>query len=338
MMSDHNDSPPVREREHGVESEPLDRLFRFAGRRPAAPEHVVQEVKRVTRPAWQAKVQAVAQARRRRRLWTLAAAVLLVSAGLLLLRLSPAPVAPARVATVELTAGTVGASSAAGGVTIGTELDAGSVIETGAGSFATLRLAGGTSARLDAGTVLRLASASALELERGAVYLDTGTVAGTTLEVVTPYGVARDIGTQFEVRVLEGALEIRVREGEVELDLGTAAHTAAAGVGLTLAGGEVVRETIPPHGPAWGWILQTSPPFELDGRTLGEFLDWVSRETGWQILFADAGLEREVRDTVVRGSITGVRPDQALDLVLPSSGLRYRLEDGTAVIEQAGTG
>ena len=235
-------------------------------------------------------------------------------------------------------AGEVGAGS--GGATTGAGLDAGSTVETGPESFATLRLAGGASARLDAGTVLRLASATALELERGAVYLDTGSAPGAAaLEVATRYGVARDIGTRFEVRLLDDALRVQVREGEVEVDLGAATRRAGAGGALQIgADGTVTREDVSAYGSSWGWILRTSPPFDLEGRTLGEFLDWVARETGWHVRFADPALEREVAGLVGHGSIAGTRADQAPDLVLPGFGLRHRIEDGTLWIEQAGTG
>ncbi len=323
--------------------ETLSRLLHVAGPRQDAPASFVAEVKRVTRPAWRSKVRAVARARRRRRAWTLAAAAaLLVSAGFLLWRLAPglapASSAPVRIATVEVAVGAVTFDGGAGAP--GTGVEAGSKIETGPGGRLTLRLASGASARLDGGTVLRLESASALELRRGAVYLDTGPAAPVAaLEVSTPYGVARDVGTQFEVRLLEAALRVQVREGEVEVDLGEASHVADAGTALEVGAGDVVtREDVPAHGPAWGWILGTSPPFELEGRTLGELLEWVARETGWRPRFADPDLEREVTTTVLHGSIAGVRPDQAPDLVLPSTGLRHRVEDGTLWIETAGAG
>ncbi len=337
-MRDEDLDDRAREPEDG---EPLSRLLHLAGPRPAAPDRVVAEVKRVTYPAWRSKVRAVARTRRRRRAWMLAAAAaLVVSAGFLLWRLpsmpSPAAGVPVRVATVEVAAGAVTAGGA--GLVAGAEIGAGSEIETGPGGRSTLRLAGGASLRLDTGTVLRLESTTALTLERGAVYLDTGSAPpAAAFQVTTPYGVARDVGTQFEVRLLDDALRVQVREGRVEVDLGGRPHVAPAGTALRVdAGGGVHRQEIPAHGPAWSWILRASPPFELEGRTLGEFLEWVARETGWRPRFPDPDLEREVAGTVVHGSLAGVRPDQAPDLVLPSSGLRYRIEDGTMVIEQAG--
>ncbi len=353
------DRPEARDPANAGAPEPaadesLSRLFHFTGPRPAAPAEMVAEVKRLTRPAWQAKVRAVARRRRRRRRWTMAAAaVLILSAAGALHRLAPgprtngtsSPGAASWVAEVQVSAGVVDlyqggshTATAAGTPAAGTMIAAGSVIETGPRGLATLRLAGGTSARLDAGTVLRLATASALEIERGALYLDTGAApVGARLEVTTPYGVARDVGTQFEVRLLEDALRIQVREGEVEVDLGEESYAAGAGTALSIgAGGAVTSEQVPAHGPAWSWILNTPVPFELEGRTLGEFLEWLTRETGWRPHFSDPSLEQEVMGTALHGSIAGVRPDQAPDLVLPSSGLRYRVEDGTMLIEEAG--
>ncbi len=322
------------------EVETMRRLLHHAGPRQEAPAHVVAEIKQATYPAWQSKVRAVAQARRRRRLLILAAAALLAIAAALW-RLTPQMFPPGeppvRVATIETMAGDVTAGGV-GDLVPGTELDSGSTIETGASSHLTLRLTSGTSARLDEQTVLQLTSANILELERGAVYLDTGHGPDSpSLTVSTRYGVARDIGTQFEVRLLAEALRIQVREGEVDVELGAASYSVDAGDTLTVdADGTVHRDDVSAHDPSWAWILQTSPPFELEGRTLGEFLDWVTRETGWQTRFADPALEREITGTLAHGSIAGFRPDQALDLVLPGYGLRYALKDGILVIEQAG--
>ncbi len=342
-MADVKDQPRASGPDSGdrgpdTSGEPLGRLLHFAGRRPAAPARVVAEIKRTTYPAWQAKIRAVARARRRRRTWSLAAAaVLLIGVGLTWWRLAPGSPPAVRVARVEAAAGAGAGGWQAGGVTAGARLDAGSVIETGPGGFASLRLAGGTSARLDAGTVVRLDTATTLALDRGAVYLDTeSATSGSVLEVVTPHGVARDIGTQFEVRLFEDGLKIQVREGDVEVDLDGAVHAAGAGTALTVGTGGVTRDAVPAHGSAWEWVLRTSPPFELEGRTLGELLHWVSRETGWRVRFADPGLEREIADTVAHGSIGDARADQVPDLVLPGFGLRHRREDGVLWIEQAG--
>ncbi len=316
----------------------VGRLLDFAGPRQQAPADLLAEVKRRAHPVWQAKVEAHARTRRRRDRfrWLAAAAVLLVGAGMLNWQRgqdvrTAAAVFVARVETV-LDAGRVGS----GGLAVGDRLEAGSGVETAAGGRAALRLASGASLRLDGATLVRLESPTVLVLQRGAVYLDSGPAGGGGLEVRTPFGVARDVGTQFEVRLGGGALQVRVREGEVELEVEDTSHRVAAGGAISVASdGTVELEDISGYGPEWRWVLAAAPSFDAEGRTLGELLDWVARETGWRPRFAEPELEREARATKLHGSVAGLAPDQVPDLVLPSSGLQYRLEDGILLIERA---
>ncbi len=326
----------------GSTDDPALRWLQLAGPRPDAPRRALAEIKRTAYPAWQEKVAAVAKSRRQRRgrILALAASVLLSVSGILLWRQGldrlPEKTEGPRVATVEIAHladySTSGQSKSV--LTADMTLSPGSTVETGADGWARLSLSTGSSVRLGADTTLRINSTADLALLHGAVYMDTGpAVTGTTVAIETPFGIARDIGTQFEVRLLSEGLRVQVREGEVEVDLGDTTHSAPAGTLLTIdKNGIVEHEDIPHHGTAWSWILDTSPVFELEGRNLGEFLDWVARETGWQLSFSDPQLEREVRNTIGHGSLGNLRPDQALSAVLTTSGFDYRLIDGTVVI------
>lgn len=346
-----------------VRDEALSRLLEIAGPRPEPPEDLRREVERTAHAAWQEKVQAHARARRRR-VWQLAAAAVLVAGVGVALWVGLGPGEPSTtaptLARVEAVRGSVtvrvpGSRTAlprpgtdAVPLASGAALAAGSVIDTGspegetqrgAGGRVALRLRDGTSLRLDTETRLQLASVRELVLERGAVYLDTGgdgrQEPGEALTVRTSLGVARDVGTQFEVRLSDQALRVRVRDGRVEVETGTARHPAAAGTALTVdPAGRVEREVIPSHGASWGWVLETSPPFELEGASLADYLAWLRRETGWRVRYADPELEREADGTTLHGSIAGLRPDQTPAAVLPGAGLAHRIEGGTLVVER----
>ena len=62
------------------------------------------------------------------------------------------------------------------------------------------------------------------------------------------------------------------------------------------------------------------------------FLDWVGRETGWQLRYADEAIERSVATIRLHGTIEGLRPDESLDVILQGSGLDHRLEDGQILV------
>jgi ferric-dicitrate binding protein FerR (iron transport regulator) len=190
-----------------------------------------------------------------------------------------------------------------------------------------LRLEGGASLRLDVDSNVRLVSTSVIELRRGAVYLDsegTGTVA-----VHTPFGTVMEVGTQFEVRLLESAVRVRVREGAVRV----ASHRAEAGTELILqADGSVTRSRIAPYGPPWSWVVKAAPPIRIEGLTLAEVLKRVNRETGWTVRYEDPGLATSAGEIVVHGNVEPLAPDQALEVVLPGAGLEQRVGDGVLIL------
>ena len=67
----------------------------------------------------------------------------------------------------------------------------------------------------------------------------------------------------------------------------------------------------------------------MEGKTLGAFLDWVSREGAWTVTFADRRLSEAARATVLHGRpdlLKGLTPAEALDVVLPTCGLRHRVD------------
>lgn len=198
---------------------------------------------------------------------------------------------------------------------------------------ASFRLADGTVLRLDAGTVARFVSPAAVALEQGAIYADSGEN-GSGLTVTTPAGTASDVGTRFTVRLIgprRPALEVRVRDGAVAVERGGQRWLTPAGEELVVSpSGEAQRRPIDPWGPDWDWVLEAAAGYQVEGRTLGELLDWVSRETGWTVRWADPDLAASAREIVLRGAIGRLRPDQAPFVVLPGAGLEGELVEGGA--------
>ncbi len=320
-------------------------LLDVAGRRPRLPEEEVAPIRAAAREVFQR--QARRTARRRRLVWAVGgslAASLLVTIGLLTLRPSAAPGAGRPVATVELTGGDVAVLDAEGRPAASQTVLPGSVLRTGESGRAAVRLPGGTSVRIDAGSAVRLDSPRLVSLERGAVYVDAGPAGrpGQEVEIATPLGSVRHVGTQFETRLLPRsgsagpALRVRVREGAVLVEQADETLQVRAGGELLLqAGSRPERAEISVHGPGWDWIQRTAPPFEIEGARLVDFLDWVSREAGlpWRLAGPRAGSTPE--DVILHGSIEGLTAEEALAVVLPSSGYRHRRAGDEIVIERA---
>ena len=333
------------------EEESVRRLLEMAGPRPPIPQEDLDAISNAARFAWQMQVrqQAAARAQRRhlppRTLLLPLAAALAVAIGLALWwALRDSRVLPAA-AWVEAVAGPVHLGSEAGEMAKGDPVPLGVALRSGHGDApgrAVLRLAGGTTVRLDTDTRLRFVSAAALELERGAVYVDTGSArpspSRTAIEVRTALGTARDVGTRFAVRIMDsasGVLLVRVRDGAVLTESGGRAYLTPAGQELALRrDGRAERSPLALHGSEWGWVLEASPGFDIEGRSLQELLAWVSRETGWQIRFADEGLAASAEGIVLHGSIGDLRPDRAPFAVLPGAGLEGELQGGTLIVRR----
>jgi len=157
------------------------------------------------------------------------------------------------------------------------------------------------------------------------------------LEIRTGFGVLRDVGTQFEASQQDAGLRVRVRQGVVQLDHQGRSHEVRSGAELTVDGrGGATWGTVSPYGDEWSWVLDAAPAFVLEGSTLDDFLDWVSSETGLKVTFADEAAGLDAGRIVLHGSVAGVRPDQAPDVVLPTCGLRYEIAGDTMIIHSAG--
>ena len=275
---------------------------------------------------------------RTRRRW-LTAAVLVATAAFVLAFAIRRPIrtpAPVLVGHIDRATGSPAPGSPFGA---GAAVKSGSTVTTSAGTLA-MTLTSGVQLRLDASSAARVDSATDVALERGAVYVDSAGAhptqpGGSPIGIHTPAGLVRDIGTQFQVRIearLDGpGIRIQVRDGQVRL---TSANglDARAGAGEELfskADGSIDRRPSAATGSEWAWAERAAPPFAVEGRTLGAFLDWVSREGAWTVTFANRKVSEAARATVLHGRpdlLKGLTPAEALDIVLPTCGLRHRID------------
>jgi ferric-dicitrate binding protein FerR (iron transport regulator) len=311
-----------------TEEEATVRLLRAAGPRVAVSSERAARVRWAVRGAWRAHNRR--RAVRRRLLVASAlvgvAALLVVGVQVALPDRSVAPLgAPA--AIVEAIDGSVSGLERTDAVQVG------QWIETGQEGRVALRIEGDTSVRIDVDSRLRLMSSSVIELAAGAVYLDTGREDGS-VEIRTALGTARDVGTQFEVRLADHSLRLRVRTGVVELSDRTRSISGRAGTEITLTATDAVMRPIAPNSPEWAWVARVSPPLQMDGVSLAAFLARVAREQGWSVEYDDAALAREAEMIVLHGSASDLAPHEAAEVAITTSGLRYRLEQGTLVVHR----
>jgi ferric-dicitrate binding protein FerR (iron transport regulator) len=309
-----------------TEEQETVRLLRAAGPRVAVSTERAARVRSAVRGAWQAHGRRRAVRRR-----LLVASALVGVAALLVVAMRVAivdhNVAPlgALTAIVEAVDGSVSGLQRADSVHVG------QWIETRQGARVALRIGGDTSVRIDVDSRLRMLSSSVIELASGAVYLDTGREDGS-VEIRTPLGTARDLGTQFEVRLTEHSLRLRVRTGVVELSDRTRSISARTGTEITLTPTDAVTRSIAPHSSEWAWVSRVSPPLHMNGVPLAAFLARVAREQGWTVEYDDAALAGEAERIILHGSASELAPSDAAEVAITTSGLRYRLEGGTLVV------
>ena len=323
-----------------IDEDTTARLLRLAGMRPEVPPERESRVRRAVLD----ECRAVARRRIVRRRTVIAGTILSVAAAAVIaVRVWSGGVAPPLdtvVATVERLEGSGGRSSVRGASTphariaLADPMRVGDQIETDAAGRVSLRLSERVSVRFDHASRATILSATAIELGAGAVYVDSGPES-PDLEVHTPLGVVRDIGTQFEVRLGASSLRVRVRSGVVEVHRGAEVSSARPGTELTVGPGGATSRAVAPYGPEWAWAASLGPAVETEGRPLSAFLEHLCREQGWTLTYADAKLAREASGIILSGSTRGAQPSDALAIVLATSGLKHRLEDGRLLVVRA---
>lgn len=355
--------PPANGNESGRGDDEVGTLIESAGPRPDVPEADLAAIKAAFRQAWEEeawkeeawKDEAASVHRDTSsgfggwRGGLALAALLLIGLGLAWWRFGdrlsrPDLLVVAEIARIEGTAWLSAAGSdralAISATDASLPLHAGSLLTTHDGESSrgriAMRLTDGTRVRLDVDSRLRLLSSRSLELLGGALYVDTGGAdANEGVEVRTPIGIARDIGTQFEVRLTGDGelLRIQVREGAVQFEGMDASVRVDRAQALTVGrDGTQRREAVALHGEDWSWILRVAPSYEAPTPTFGDYLAWLVAETGWRVVFAPPEVEAAIRGSRIHGGLGHLDPDETLDVVLPSLGFDYRLEGGVLTL------
>ena len=307
-------------------------LLHLAGTRAEVPAERAARVRAAVRTGWQGNLRR--RTRRRRFTFAILAAVVFAPALARFYKGDRTVILPGEpVAVVDQIAGSpqrvfeTEEGSNTGSLSRSDTIRTGEWIKTDADARVALRFSNGTSLRLDVGSVTRLLSSSVIELSAGAVYVDTESESGR-LEVRTTFGTARDVGTQFEVRLLDQGVRLRVRTGSVELNDGIRSVSGRGGTEITLSSSGAVSRPITAHGIEWDWTARVSPPLDTEGLSVAAFLERVAREHGWTLRYDDPALARDASAAILHGSVAGLSPHEMVEVAINSSGLHHRFESG----------
>jgi ferric-dicitrate binding protein FerR (iron transport regulator) len=178
------------------------------------------------------------------------------------------------------------------------------------------------------GTEVMLDAPGRVYVSQGTVYVDSGQrPSGTPIEVVTPAGTARDLGTQFELLVDSSRLRLRVREGRVAVEQGGRSVTGAAGEQVSIDEfGGVSRAAIAPDATAWQWAESIAPVPDMDGKPASQLIAWVARETGRRLRYESPETEQRAARAILHGNIRNLAPFEALSAMLATTDLEYVLD------------
>ena len=202
----------------------------------------------------------------------------------------------------------------------------------------------GGSLRLDEHSRVEFISRDSIYLRSGRVYFDSrpqmlqGPTTTAKLTITTDHGEVTHVGTQYMTQADAMSLTISVREGEVRIESQSAVETASAGQQLQVRGGAPASiANIKPYGDNWRWIEQTAPVAVLDGRSLHDFLGWVSHETGMTVQFASDDIEADTKKDLLRGTVD-TDATSALRIWMLGNDLQWKIEDGVIFIDDEVTG
>jgi ferric-dicitrate binding protein FerR (iron transport regulator) len=308
----------------------IEALLRQVGARDEPAADMMREVEAAVHAEWQGMLQ---ERRRRRRLMTFgiaASAVLAIGVAAFGVRyFGPAPAQVAQITRIDGHLLVRPETNAARELAVAEDVSTGDTIQTDDRSRAALKFGDAVSLRLDRGTIVKIAAADELVLTAGALYVDSQARSPQTLTIRTDAGSVRHVGTQYQVRTHADDMEVIVREGRVMIANAAGTSSGVAGERIRVTPrGQVVRSTLPAHDAAWQWAAHAAPSFDINEQTLAVFADWVARETGRKVVYQSDAAQTAASELRLRGSISGLDPDTALNAVLSTTRLqRYQTKD-----------
>jgi ferric-dicitrate binding protein FerR (iron transport regulator) len=330
------------------DDETMARLLKLAGRSEPISSEIEDRVYRAVRQEWVASTSKPdstrvytnvrrewnkTPARRSRvRRWAMPLAIAASTILAITVVLQPAPPVenPVPIGTVAKNV-----APQAGRNDVGSEIFVGDRLTTGTDGGMSLRLSNAESLRLDENTTLVVMANNRFKLVEGRVYADTGNFMyrDKGLVIDTPMGVVTDVGTQFSVDLDAGLLDVAVREGRVDVLNDGRELVAVAGERMRIESGrEATFEDIAAHDDYWEWVSMLAPAYDIENRSLLDFLRWAARETGYELVFETNGLRMSAMRTDLHGSVEGFEPTEAIGAVLSTTTFNYRFDGEKLVI------
>jgi ferric-dicitrate binding protein FerR (iron transport regulator) len=298
-----------------LDDDTLARVIKAAGPRRTPPAEAYNAVFEASHAAWQTKLSA---SRRQRWRYALAASVAVAVCSVLFLQfVNPDQ---ATLATMQLVRGDVALFSSDSGNWMplrerGTPLKKGDRVRTAGSAGVALQLASGVSLRLSENSELEVDADEVLNLIAGTAYIDSG---GTnrSVQFTTPLGIVRDIGTQFEVRITDADLRVRVRSGLVEIQQNNLIETASAEQQFELSrNGRISRSEISAQNREWAWAEALAVVPDAEDLSIATYLSWAANELGRPLVFESDSTKLSAEFESWYGNLSGLSPKEIFDVI-----------------------
>lgn len=309
----------------------VERLIAEAGLRSKPPEDAHERVYEATLKAWKnAEYSAEYGLRYKRRLIAIAASVLLSLSFAVLNYLPSGRGSEDPSFLLSYSSGALYIDGQPAGHA--TKILRGSTIETDGAAFAEIERGDGLLVRIDENSSLDIVDSFEIELHSGRVYIDSE--GEGRISVLTDYGIVRDIGTQFEVSVIEDGVLATVRDGEIYIKTDSGSYLSAAnevwGESTQLRKGESpVVSKVSRTSEHWKWLASASAPIDMEGKTLDSLLIKISRELGLRLKYRNVVVENNAKVASLHGTLYNRDDDflGALKQVMRTTKLKATVTD-----------
>lgn len=214
-------------------------------------------------------------------------------------------------------------------------MNVGDYIKTSKDNRLLIKLDNGNVLRLDEHTEIQLLGRHEMALLAGAVYVDSDRATqNNALEIKTDTATIRHIGTQYSVRLLQNdQVNILVRSGQVAFATDTIESEIDKGSEVTFSVTKIVdQKPISAYDNKWSWTQQIAEEFDIQGKNLVEYLNWVSQESGYPVQWDNSIDQSKSENIILSGSIRGLTPLQSLEVVLPTTRFGYNLSTNRITI------
>lgn len=199
-------------------------------------------------------------------------------------------------------------------------------LRTREASFASITLSNGFNIRIDEKTTVTFQSQQNLQLTDGRVFADSYQLPGAEINIHTPFGSVADIGTQFSVDTSNDAWGVQVREGLVEVSEPELSSRVQAGERLEISTTTNTRDRLKVDPKSWQWAQNLrGNPYDIEGKSLAEYVHWFERETGESVVFSSPEVEARAASTRLHGTIDELGSVDSLKIVITTT--QFRLVD-----------